>query len=158
MLLLQLLSGSFINKEQVSTSSFIGLLFIQELLNGSSSIDLFLHGNKHLNIEEEMVMFLMTISHNLRNQLIKTRFQHSRQTIHKYFHKVLVAMVKFSKEIITLSCFNNSSNGIFNCQLKQIFKVYHFLLIILHIIFVLFSYKNNYLYFKKLLSCKVLLV
>ena len=103
-------------------------------------------------------MFLMTISHNLRNRLIKNRFQHSSQTIHKYFHEVLVAMVNFSKEIITLPSFNNSTNGISNHRLRQIFKVYYFLFLIIHIIFVLFSYKNNYLYFKELLSCRMLLV
>ena len=70
--------------------------------------------NKHLNFEEKMTMFLITISHNLRNQLIKNRFQHSDQTIHKYFHEVLVAMVNFSKEIITPPSFNDSSNGISN--------------------------------------------
>ena len=114
--------------------------------------------SKHLNVEEKMAMFLMTISHNLRNRLIKNRFQHSSQTIHKYFHEVLVAMVNFSKEMITPPSFNDSSNGISNRRLRQIFKVHYFLFLIIHIIFVLFSYKNNYLYFKKLLSCKVLLV
>ena len=37
-LFLQLLSDSSINREQVSTSSFIGSLFIWELLDGSSNI------------------------------------------------------------------------------------------------------------------------
>ena len=81
-----------------STLSFIGSLFIRELLNGSSSIHYELmwmkkHGfislchmfqekwwlvdSKHLNVEGKIVTFLMTISHNLRNQLIKNRFQHS---------------------------------------------------------------------------------
>eukprot|EP00261_Vitis_vinifera_P023106 XP_010654850.2 PREDICTED: uncharacterized protein LOC104880278 [Vitis vinifera] len=69
-----------------------------------------------------MAMFLMTISHNLRNRLIKNRFQHSSQTIHKYFHEVLVAMVNFSKEMITPPSFNDSSNGISNRRLRQIFK------------------------------------
>ncbi|KAL6318377.1 hypothetical protein AAG906_040533 [Vitis piasezkii] len=68
-----------------------------------------------------MAMFLMTISHNLRNRLIKNRFQHSSQTIQKYFHEVLVAMVNFSKEMITPPSFNDSSNGISN-RLRQIFK------------------------------------
>ena len=45
----------------------------------------------------------MTISHNLWNQLIKNRFQHSDQTIHEYFHEVLVAMVNFLKEMISPS-------------------------------------------------------
>ena len=30
--------------------------------------------NKHLSVEEKMVIFLMTISHNLQNQLLKNRF------------------------------------------------------------------------------------
>ena len=178
-MLLKLLSDSSINKERVSTSSFTGSLFIQELLNGSSSTCYELmrmekHGfislchmfrekgwlvdSKHLNVEEKMAMFLMTISHNLRNRLIKNRFQHSSQTIHKYFHEVLVAMVNFSKEMITPPSFNDSSNGISNRRLRQIFKVHYFLFLIIHIIFVLFSYKNNYLYFKELLPCRMLLV
>ena len=103
-------------------------------------------------------MFLMSISHNLRNQLIKNRFQHLGKTIHKYFHEVLVAMVNFSKEMITPPSFNDSSNGISNYQLRQFFKVYSFLLVIIHIIFVFFSYKNGYLYFLKLLPYKMLLM
>ena len=88
MLLLQLLSDSSINKERVSTSSFTGSLFIQELLDGSFSTCYELmrmekHGfislchmfqeegwlvnHKHLNVEEKMPVFLMTISHNLQN-------------------------------------------------------------------------------------------
>ncbi|KAL6343144.1 hypothetical protein AAG906_020933 [Vitis piasezkii] len=70
-----------------------------------------------------MAMFLMTISHNLRNRLIKNRFQHSSQTIHKYFHEVLVAMVNFSKEMITPPSFNDSSNGISNRWLRQILSL-----------------------------------
>ena len=87
MLLLQLLNDSSINKERVSTS-FTSSLFIQELLDGSSSTCYELmrmekHGfislchmfqekgwlvdTKHLNVEEKMPMFLMTISHNLQN-------------------------------------------------------------------------------------------
>ena len=177
MLLLQLLSDSSINKEWVSTSSFTGSLFIQELLDGSSSTCYELmwmekHGfislchmfrekgwlvdSKHLNVEEKMVMFLMTISHNLRNRLIKNRIQHSSQTIHKYFHEILVAMVNFLKEMVTSPWFNDSSNGISNRWLRQIFKVYYFLFLIIDIIFVLFSYRNNYLYFKELLPRRML--
>ena len=90
MLLLKLLSDSSINKERVSTSSFTSSLFIQELLDGWSSTCYELmrmekHGfislchmfrekgwlvdSKHLKVEEKMTMFLMTISHNLRNWL-----------------------------------------------------------------------------------------
>ena len=89
----------------------------------------------------------MSISHNLQNRLIKNRFQYLGKTIHKYFHEVLVAMVNFSKEMITPPSFNDSSNGISNHQLRQILKVHCFLLVIIHIIFVFFSYKNGYLYY-----------
>ena len=53
-------------------------------------------------------MFLMTISHNLCNQLFKNIYQNLGQTIHKYFHKVLEVMVIFSREVITHSSFNDS--------------------------------------------------
>ena len=93
-LLLQLLRDSSIDKERVSTLSFTGSLFIQEVLDGSSSICYELmrmekHGfislchmfrekrwlvdSKHLSVEEKMAIFLMTISHNLRNRLLKNR-------------------------------------------------------------------------------------
>ena len=68
-------------------------------------------------------MFLMTISQNLRNQLIKNIFQHIGQTIHKYFHEVLEAMVNFSRETITPPSFIDNSNGISNRRIRQIFKV-----------------------------------
>ena len=106
-----------------------------------------------------MTIFLMTISHNLQNRLIKNRFQHSSKTIHKSFHEVLMVTVNFLKEMITPPLFNDSSNGICNHWLRQIFfKVYYFLFLIIHIIFVSFSYKNNYLYFKELIPCRMLLV
>ena len=69
-----------------------------------------------------------------------------------------MAIVNFSKKIITCPSFNDSSNGISYNRLRQIFKIYYFLLLIIHIIFVLFSYKNNYFYFKELLPCRMLLV
>nr|XP_009779131.1 PREDICTED: uncharacterized protein LOC104228372 [Nicotiana sylvestris] len=40
-------------------------------------------------------------SHNERFVVIKRRFQHSSQTVHKYFHEVLEAMMKFAKEEIS---------------------------------------------------------
>ena len=79
MLWFQLVNDSSINKERVSTSSFTGSIFIQELLDGSSSTCYELmwmekHGfislchmfrekgwlvdSKHLNVEEKMVCFL----------------------------------------------------------------------------------------------------
>lgn len=41
-------------------------------------------------------------------------FQHSSQTVHKYFHEALVAMMKFSKEMIIPLSFNDNASGITN--------------------------------------------
>ena len=79
--------------------------------------------SKHLSVEQKMAIFLMTISQNLQNQLLKNRFQHSGQTILKYFHEVLVALVSFSREMITPPSFNDNSNGISNRRLRQNFKI-----------------------------------
>ncbi|KAK2653621.1 hypothetical protein Ddye_013477 [Dipteronia dyeriana] len=126
-----------------STSPLPGSLFIRELLNGSSNTcyelmrmqknsfiylcQIFreknwLANSKHVNVEEKIAMFLITMSHNLRNRLIKNRFQHSGQTVHKFFHEVLVVMLKFSKEMTTPPSFNDNTNGIANHRLRQIFK------------------------------------
>ncbi|KAK2655253.1 hypothetical protein Ddye_008305, partial [Dipteronia dyeriana] len=80
-----------------------------------------LANSKHVNVEEKIVMFLITVSHNLRNRLIKNIFQNSGQTVHKFFHEVLVAILKFSKEMITPPSFNDNSNGITNHRLRQVF-------------------------------------
>lgn len=47
-----------------------------------------------------MAMFLMTVGHNLRNFLIQDVFQHSGETVSRYFHTVLHALAVFSKEMI----------------------------------------------------------
>ncbi|XP_027767957.1 uncharacterized protein LOC114074296 [Solanum pennellii] len=48
--------------------------------------------------------------HNECFVVIKRRFQHSLQTIHKYFHEVLEAMMKFAKEMISSTSSNLNSN------------------------------------------------
>lgn len=48
-----------------------------------------LKDSKHISLEEKMAMFFMMLGHNQRFSVIKRRFQHSKQTIHKYFHEVL---------------------------------------------------------------------
>lgn len=65
-----------------------------------------LFDSKYLVVEEKMTMFFMTLSHNLWNQLIKNWFQHLGHIVHRYFHEVLVDMMKFEKEMITHSTSN----------------------------------------------------
>ncbi|XP_075080532.1 uncharacterized protein LOC107781857 [Nicotiana tabacum] len=57
--------------------------------------------SKHISVEEKIAIFLTIIGHNERFVVIKRRFQHSSQTVHKYFHEVLEAMMKFAKEEIS---------------------------------------------------------
>ncbi|XP_022015116.1 uncharacterized protein LOC110914640 [Helianthus annuus] len=82
-----------------------------------------LEDSKHVLVEEKMAMFLMIIGHNQRYVVIKRRFQHSKQTIHKYFYEVLDKMMLFAKEMIVPTSFNPNPNipG-HNKRLRRVFK------------------------------------
>ena len=83
-----------------------------------------LKDSKHVSVEEKMAMFLMMLGHNQWYVVIKNKFQHSTQTIHKFFHEVLAKMVVFAKEIIVPTNFNlNPIVSSHNRRLRQIFKV-----------------------------------
>lgn len=108
-------------RQKLCISALSGKDKMRELLNGPSTqmyesfrmekyafIELcnhfrhmeYLSDSKHLDVEEKMMIFLMTISHNNSNRFMKWEFQHSGETISKYFHEVLWAMLKFAKEMI----------------------------------------------------------
>lgn len=59
--------------------------------------------SQHAIVEEKIAIFLHVISHNDRFKKVKNRFQHSTQTLLKYFHEVLNGMMEFAKEVITLA-------------------------------------------------------
>ncbi|GAV80311.1 DDE_4 domain-containing protein, partial [Cephalotus follicularis] len=85
---------------------------------------LWLHDSRHVSVEEKMAMFLTIIGHNERYVVIKRRFQHSSQTIHKYFHEVLAAMMTFAREMIVPSTFDpNPDNHGAHKSLRRIFAV-----------------------------------
>ncbi|XP_076932048.1 uncharacterized protein LOC143597426 [Bidens hawaiensis] len=67
-----------------------------------------------------MAMFLMMLGHNQRFSVIKRRFQHSKQTIHKYFHEVLATMMEFAKEVIVPT--SNPDTPRRNKRLRRVFK------------------------------------
>ncbi|XP_076957887.1 uncharacterized protein LOC143633465 [Bidens hawaiensis] len=67
-----------------------------------------------------MAMFLMMLGHNQRFSVIKRRFQHSKQTIHKYFHEVLATMMEFAKEVIVPTSNPNTPRR--NKRLRRVFK------------------------------------
>ncbi|GAV65323.1 hypothetical protein CFOL_v3_08838 [Cephalotus follicularis] len=68
-------------------------------------LKLWLHDSRHVSVEEKIAMFLTIIGHNERYVIIKRRFQHSSQTIHKYFHEVLATIMTFAREMIVPSTF-----------------------------------------------------
>ncbi|KAL7617295.1 hypothetical protein Lser_V15G00779 [Lactuca serriola] len=82
-----------------------------------------LNDSKHVLVEEKMAMFFMMIGHNQRYVIIKRRFQHSKQTVHKFFHEVLDKMLLFAHDIIMPTSFNLNPNipG-HNRRLRRVFK------------------------------------
>ncbi|KAL7596406.1 hypothetical protein Lser_V15G27528 [Lactuca serriola] len=67
-------------------------------------------------------MFLTVIGHNERFRMVKRRFQHSTETIHRCFHEVRNAMMNFAREIIvpTYSSATTNTSGRHR-RLKEIF-------------------------------------
>ena len=47
----------------------------------------------NISLEEQLVMFLHTLGHNLRNRKIGHNFGHSGETVSRHFHKVLKAII-----------------------------------------------------------------
>ncbi|KAJ9552758.1 hypothetical protein OSB04_016803 [Centaurea solstitialis] len=112
-------------------SAISGRQFTDELLEGSNQqcVDLlrmsqeafvrlcnhfrvrgWLVDSKHILVEEKIDVLFMIIGHNQRYRVLKNRFQHSTQTIHKIFHEVLDKMIEFAKEIIVPTSFNPNPN------------------------------------------------
>ena len=52
----------------------------------------------HLKLEEQLVMFLHTLGHNLRNRKIAHNFGRSGETVSRYFHKVLMAILALHRD------------------------------------------------------------
>nr|KAJ0207751.1 hypothetical protein LSAT_V11C500252800 [Lactuca sativa] len=50
--------------------------------------------------EEPLGIFLLYLAHGCGNRLVQEFFNHSRETIHRHFHKVLDVVVNLSKGII----------------------------------------------------------
>ena len=45
-----------------------------------------------MNVNEQLVIFLHTIGHNVRNRVLQDRFQHLGETISRHFKRVLKAI------------------------------------------------------------------
>ncbi|KAK1406762.1 hypothetical protein QVD17_38370 [Tagetes erecta] len=140
---LQLASSRRTESIRDLNSALTGHAYTQELLHGTStqchemmrlSRDAYvllcnhfkqrnwLRGSRSITIEEKLAMFLIVVGHNERFRMVKRRFQHSTETIHRCFHEVLNAMMNFAREVIVPT----SNNAITNIserhrKLKQIF-------------------------------------
>ncbi|KAJ9544803.1 hypothetical protein OSB04_024510 [Centaurea solstitialis] len=132
-----------LKRKRDNTSRLTGRQFTNELLEGTDTqcIDLlrmnrvafvqlsahfkakgWLTYSKHISVEEKMAIFLMIIGHNQRYRVVKNRFQHSTQTIHKFFHEVLDKMIEFAKEMVVPTSFNPLDIPRNNRRLRRIFK------------------------------------
>ncbi|GAV71669.1 hypothetical protein CFOL_v3_15159, partial [Cephalotus follicularis] len=86
-----------------------------------------LHYSRYVSVEEKMAMFLTIIGHNECYVVIKRRFQHSSQTVHKYFHEVLNVMMKFAREMIMPTTFDtNLDIPETHKLLRRIFRVCYY--------------------------------
>jgi hypothetical protein len=58
--------------------------------------ELRMHGgltpSRHVSVEEQVAMFLYTVSQGASNRNVQERFQHSGETVSRYFHQVLQAI------------------------------------------------------------------
>jgi len=59
-----------------------------------------LKDGEKVSIKEGVAMFLMIIGHTTQYSIIGDRFQHSNNTIHKWFKQVLWVVYSFGTEII----------------------------------------------------------
>lgn len=142
---------NYLPRVKDNTSTLSGARYTLELLYGSNrqcielmrmSRDAFvllcnhfrqrawIKDSKHVSVEEKIAMFLTIIAHNERFVVMKRRFQHSSQTVHKYFHEVLEAMMHFAKEMIVPTVDLDSNILAAQKNIRNIFKVLYFLIMI----------------------------
>jgi len=59
-----------------------------------------LQGTKQMGVREMVIMFLNMIGHEIGNTMIQKRFQHSKGTVNRHFHKVLVVCLRLAFKYI----------------------------------------------------------
>ncbi|KAF6141120.1 hypothetical protein GIB67_006565 [Kingdonia uniflora] len=74
---------------------------------------------KHIGVEQKMAIFLETIAYLVRNRIMKHKYQHSRATISRCFHKVLRGMLYLSKEMIVPPNFQEPGEICIHKQLRE---------------------------------------
>ncbi|XP_038973723.1 protein ALP1-like isoform X1 [Phoenix dactylifera] len=112
----------YIEKEPCRTSYQTGYKFVSEILHGNPyrcqqqfrmekhvfinlcmelKIKYGLKASRYIPVEELVSMFLMILGHGFGNRMVQERFQHSGETVSRYFTHVLNAVLRMSKDIIS---------------------------------------------------------
>ena len=81
-----------------------------------------LKDSRHATVEEKIAIFLHVISHNDRFTKVKNRFQHSTETVHRYFHEVLNGMMEFAKEVIVPISYDRNNH--LSRKHKELLKIF----------------------------------
>lgn len=74
---------------RMNRNAFSRLCFLMEHIGG-------LHHSKYVSIEEKVAMFLCILAHHKKNRIVKHDFIRSGQTVSKYIHMVLKALLKLN--------------------------------------------------------------
>ena len=102
-----------------------------------------LTNSREVLVEEKLVTFLFSLSTNASNRSIQERFQHSGETISRYFNTVLQDIVSLPSRIIQLHPINTpfqvSSNTKFMPDFKVILVMILSIFYLVSIVIILFS-------------------
>lgn len=75
-------------------------------------------------VEEQVAMFLNTIGHNLRNRVISTNFDRSKETVSRYFRQVLHAVGMLRNQYIMPPSLETPTKIAGNRRFDPYFKVF----------------------------------
>ena len=142
---------SSVNRTRIHTSILTGDLYVKEVLEGHElrckrdfrmekhifhKLVECLRDKCHLkdtdfvSVEEQLAIFLYAVSKNASNRTLQGQFQHSGETISRYFNIVLNALMILSGSVIRLPPINVpfkvASNPKFMPYFKVFFVVYPF--------------------------------
>jgi hypothetical protein len=137
------------NRTRIHTSILTGDMYVKEVLEGHElrckrdfrmEKHIFhnlveclrerclLRDTDFVSIEEQVAIFLYAVSKNASNRTLQGQFQHSGETISRYFHIVLNALMILSTSIIQLPPidvpFKVASNPKFMPYFKVLFVLY----------------------------------
>ncbi|XP_074374036.1 uncharacterized protein LOC141714415 [Apium graveolens] len=78
--------------------------------------------SRNATVEEKIAIFLHVIRHNDRFIKVKNRFQHSIETLHRYFHEVLNGMMELAKEVIVPTPYDQNTSR--SKRQKKLLKIF----------------------------------